>query len=112
MILLFQTVRIAIWNLIWGAAGSTGLIVPLTRQYSPVACAPVPSPARAAVIEAALRARIPYLESLNTPAAQLSSDLLGRCSCGTGSAFAASGTSPGVPGAGLGVGDMLSGVTP
>jgi hypothetical protein len=53
-----------------------------------------------------------FLESLNKPVAQLSSDLLGRCSCGTGSAFAASGTSPGAPGADLGAGDMLSGVTP
>ena len=42
MILLFQTVGIAIWNLICGAAGSTGLNAPLTRQYSPVACVPLP----------------------------------------------------------------------
>jgi hypothetical protein len=48
MTLLFQVSGMSIWNSTAGALGSTGLMLPVTLQYEPVACAPEPEAATGA----------------------------------------------------------------
>lgn len=99
---------------IWSDRSQTWRLVSLsaTHVHMRILTWPLPGSASQIARIGRLHGTRPGGVTPDTQVAQLSSDLLGRCSCGTGSASAASGRSTAVRGTGLRVDDRVPGVTP